>query len=557
MGRVDIRHLLSGARVRFSLIRVCWIVLLMVFGGMAANATVEKRQVDSLLQVLDAVIDSSAYYDQQLQHQLVRCRKMYENAPNLEARYELAHSLFLNYRKYRLDSALYYARQRVKMADGMHSLDSLSSARLDEADALKCLGRLHDALAVLDHIPHTPYIKGNAHYYYLYHSILLSLSQMTTDADEVAYYKPLLMNYRDTVNMVNRDDPLTVCVNTCEIEKSRGHVQSALDGLLQFGKSHSDLVTNSAIYWFVLGDTYRDIGDTQGAKYCYTMSSIIDKRHCNKTYTSLQALAWMLYNEGDTERAYHYITCSLNDVMTSNARSRLSLVGEYLPIITTAYSQKQRVSVIRRNILIAAAFIVAALLSVLLWSIYKRNKRLTMMHNELAVNNDKLLSLNSQLAELNQELVESNMIKEEYIGQLFNLCSSYISETEKQRIRILSKLKSGKNKEVQAQLDQSTMKQDLSQLFYNFDMIFLELFPDFIDRFNALLRPGEHIEVKGDNLLSPELRIYALVRLGINDSVKIASFLHYSPQTVYNYRLKTRNRSDLPKDEFIARVRRL
>ena len=149
------------------------------------------------------------------------------------------------------------------------------------------------------------------------------------------------------------------------------------------------------------------------------------------------------------------------------------------------------------------------------------------------------------------------MIKEEYIGQLFNLCSNYISEAEKNRISILGKLKTGKNKELQAQLDQSTMKQDLSQLFYNFDMIFLELFPDFIDRFNALLRPGEHIEVKGNNLLSPELRIYALVRLGINDSVKIASFLHYSPQTVYNYRLKTRNRSDLPKDEFIAHVRRL
>ena len=88
-------------------------------------------------------------------------------------------------------------------------------------------------------------------------------------------------------------------------------------------------------------------------------------------------------------------------------------------------------------------------------------------------------------------------------------------------------------------------------------MIFLELFPDFIDNFNSLLRPGERIEAKGDNLLSPELRIYALVRLGINDSVKIASFLHYSPQTVYNYRMKTRNRSDLPKEEFISRVRHL
>ena len=307
----------------------------------------------------------------------------------------------------------------------------------------------------------------------------------------------------------------------------------------------------------MLGDTYRDMGDTQGAKYCYTMSSIIDKRNCNKTYTSLQSLAWMLYNEGDTERAYRYITCSLNDVMASNARSRLSLVGEYLPIITTAYEQKQHSSATRRNILIAVSLLAAIILGVLLWIIYQRNKHLAMMHNELAANNDKLQSLNNRLEELNHELVESNMIKEEYIGQLFNLCSSYINESEKNRIRILGKLKSGKSKEVQQQLDESTMKKDLSQLFYNFDMIFLELFPDFIDNFNSLLRPGERIEAKGDNLLSPELRIYALVRLGINDSVKIASFLHYSPQTVYNYRMKTRNRSDLPKEEFISRVRHL
>lgn len=211
----------------------------------------------------------------------------------------------------------------------------------------------------------------------------------------------------------------------------------------------------------------------------------------------------------------------------------------------------------RRNILIVVAFLAAVILGILLWFIYSRNKHLAMMHRELAANNEKLQSLNARLEELNHDLVESNLIKEEYIGQLFNLCSSYINDAEKNRIRILGKLKSGKNKEVQEQLDQSTMKEDLSKLFYNFDMIFLELFPDFIERFNALLRPGEHIEVKGDNLLSPELRIYALVRLGINDSVKIASFLHYSPQTVYNYRMKTRNRSDLPKEEFVSRVRRL
>ena len=526
-------------------------------GGMNVGATIKKQQVDSLLLVLDAVIDSSDIYDSRLQHQLAQYRQLFENAPSKEASFDIAHTLFQHYRKYRMDSALYYARQRVKLAAALPSSDSLASAHLDEADALKCLGRMHDALDVLDEIPHSQYISSNAHYYYLYHSILLSLSQMTTDADEVAYYKPLLMSYRDTVNMVNGNDPLTVCVNTCEIEKSQGHIQQALDRLLQFGETHKDMVINSAIYWYVLGDTYRDNGDTQGAKYCYTMSSIIDKRNCNKTYTSLQPLAWMLYNEGDTERAYRYITCSLRDVMTSNARSRLPLVGEYLPIITAAYEQKQYTSAMRRNILVAVTLLTTLILGIMLWFIYSRNKHLALMHDELSSNNDQLQSLNSRLEELNNDLIESNIIKEEYIGQLFNLCSSYISEAEKNRIRILSKLKSGKNKEVQDYLDQSTMKEDLSKLFYNFDIIFLELFPDFIKRFNSLLRPGEHIEVKGDSLLTPELRIYALVRLGINDSVKIASFLHYSPQTVYNYRLKTRNRSDLPKEEFIARIRHL
>ena len=179
------------------------------------------------------------------------------------------------------------------------------------------------------------------------------------------------------------------------------------------------------------------------------------------------------------------------------------------------------------------------------------------MQAQLTESNNSLQQLNRQLREQGDALVESNRIKEEYIGQLFNLCSQYISETENNSTKMLGRIKMGKIKELQDQLDQSTMKQDLGQLFYNFDMIFLKLFPDFIDSFNALLRHEEHIEVKGDNLLTPELRIYALVRLGINDSVKIASFLHYSPQTVYNYRLKTRNRSDLPKEEFLSHVRRL
>ena len=539
-----------------SLLRIAAILLWLCMCCSTATAG-SQYNVDSLLHVLDAVIDSSANYDARLHQDLVSYRTANDNAEDDETRFALAHTLFKTYRKIRLDSALYFARQRVQIAQRLGIPDSLLSARLDEADALKCLGRLNDALAVLDAMPHNDYISNNAHYYSLYLSILLSLSQMTTDDVEVARYKSLLTHYRDTINLVNTSDILTVCVNTCALNKSHGRFEEALQGLLQFGEAHSELIRNSAIYWYELADTYRSMGDAESAKYCYTMSAIIDKRNSSKTYTSLQSLAWLLYQEGDTERAYRYITCSLNDVMSSNARNRLSLVGEYLPIITDAYARHQHNVAVRRNILIGIGALALAILAGLLSVIYRSNKRMKAMQAQLTESNNSLQQLNRQLREQGDALVESNRIKEEYIGQLFNLCSNYINEAEKNRIRILGKLKSGKSKEVQEQLDESTIKDDLSQLFYNFDMIFLELFPGFIDRFNSLLRPGEHIEVKGDNLLTPELRIYALVRLGINDSVKIASFLHYSPQTVYNYRLKTRNRSDLPKEEFLAHVRRL
>ena len=539
-----------------SLLRVAAILLWLCMCCSTVRAG-NQYNVDSLLNVLDAVIDSSATYDARLHQDLVSYRTANDNAEDDETRFALAHTLFKTYRKIRLDSALYFARQRVQIAQRLGIPDSLLSARLDEADALKCLGRLNDALAVLDAMPHNDYISNNAHYYSLYLSILLSLSEMTTDEVEVARFKSLLTHYRDTINLVNTSDSLTVCVNTCALNKSHGRFEEALQGLLKFGETHAELIRNSAIYWYELADTYRSMGDAESAKYCYTMSAIIDKRNSSKTYTSLQSLAWLLFQEGDTERAYRYITCSLNDVMSSNARNRLSLVGEYLPIITDAYSRHQYNVAVRRNILIGIGALALAILAGLLSVIYRSNKRMKAMQAQLSDSNNSLQQLNRQLREQGDALVESNRIKEEYIGQLFNLCSSYINEAEKNRVKMLGKLKSGKLKEVREQLDESTIKDDLSQLFYNFDMIFLELFPDFIDRFNSLLRPGEHIEVKGDNLLTPELRIYALVRLGINDSVKIASFLHYSPQTVYNYRLKTRNRSDLPKEEFLSHVRRL
>ena len=129
------------------------------------------------------------------------------------------------------------------------------------------------------------------------------------------------------------------------------------------------------------------------------------------------------------------------------------------------------------------------------------------------------------------------------IHNLESLCK--MSQKEKITV-VLSVLPSffhvpSQNSDISKMLhNQSSTTEDFKLFISKFDTIFLSIFPDFVESFNALLKEDERIQVKEGELLTPELRIYALIRLGINDNSKIANFLHYSLQTVYNYRLKMR-----------------
>ena len=140
---------------------------------------------------------------------------------------------------------------------------------------------------------------------------------------------------------------------------------------------------------------------------------------------------------------------------------------------------------------------------------------------------------------------------------MFALCSEYIDSNEKYRLQLIRKLKSGRVADIETVLQSSQSPVYLKSFFEKFDSVFLDLFPDFVERFNALMKPGHALVPHDGELLTPELRIYALVRLGINDSTKIAAFLHYSVQTVYNYRLRVRNNSIIDKREFVSRVQSL
>ena len=512
---------------------------------------------DSLLAVLDTVIEHSAQREAILQRRVDELKSAFRTSHAIPRQFTLSRKIYYNYHRLQLDSALHYARLGVQLGQLLDNPDSLVKAQLIEAEAFKCLGRHYEALQVLNGIRHDVRHPVSPSYYYQYHSNLLSLYEMASDNEDRQYYQKLMKLYRDSTDIRGGNDDISLRINQGEILKTKRQYQEAVMLLEQIRNEHPDELQHNAIFWFSLADAYEHLGKIEEAKYGYAMAAIIDKRRCSKTYTALQNLSMLLYLEGDLDRAYYYITTSLHDVIRSGARQRLSLVTGYLSIINGAHEQQQQEVVEKRNIIIAVVSLSAIMMAILLLLLYRSNKYLAAIRVQLTDSNVKLRELNDKLERANKALLESNKIKEVYIAQLFNLCSENIDQLEHLRMSVLNKLKTGQHKELALQLEHSRTQESLKSFFHRFDAVFLQLFPDFIEKFNSLLCPGEELKVKEGALLSPELRIYALVRLGITDSTKIACFLHFSPQTVYNYRQKIRNKAHNKQENFMLQVQSL
>jgi hypothetical protein len=181
---------------------------------------------------------------------------------------------------------------------------------------------------------------------------------------------------------------------------------------------------------------------------------------------------------------------------------------------------------------------------------YRQNHKLSRMSLALSQANQKLNELNLQLSTTNNSLQESNMVKEEYITHFFDVCSAYVEKLETYR-RLLNKhAKHQRIDEMLKILDYNIIKQELGELYKKFDTIFLNLYPTFVEDFNAVRTDDSKITLKYGELMNTELRIFALIRLGISNSIKIASFLRYSISTIYNYRVKARKYCNADKKTF-------
>lgn len=521
------------------------LILIVLWATMALAPIGVSAQVvnDSLLKVLDETIARRGELKTK-KHQTIGRLMSEWGSP------DMCYALFHEYISFRMDSALYYAKIFNRMMEGHCTDDSLKFVRMTIADAIKGMGQYNEALGILNEIDieHTSLsAKSVKYYWHLRHSLFHLQYLNSIDTEQATMYRDSVIACKQRMLTLYKPTDLTYQIIHASLLMFQGKPVDAQHDLVSFLRGNESEY-KSAVLAATLSEIYHELGQIDKEEEFLIRASIIDLEAASKKYTALQKLAILLYKRGDIDRAYKYITCALEDVTFCNARCRMFEIAEYLPIITSAYNTRSETYRERYLFFAITLVVLLAFLAYLVIALNKRNVHLNTARNALD-------ETNASLKQLNQQLLESNRIKEEYIGQAFNICSSYIEKQESLRKAISNKIKCGQISELSKMVDSKSQANDeMKEFFASFDAVFLTLFPDFVENFNKLLLPDEQIRVKEGELLTPELRIYALVRLGINDSTKIAGFLHFSPQTVYNYRLRMHNKSRVDRDEFTRLV---
>lgn len=521
--------------------------------------TTETRK-DSLFLVLDQVIRDKEVYAETKMKNIFSLSDKLHNALTLEDKFFIYGQLFEEYKDFQMDSALVIANKRAEIAREINLPQFTFFSDMDYVNVMIVTGMYKEALDLLDKQDRSKFISKDqfSNMYHLYHSLYLVMADYSFFDKEKDIYKEKEYQYKDSILSIL--DPSNLGYKLVEISKyqAEGNTKQVYSLSQEIYINNKDNYHFIGMLMYAMAEAYNSEGRTDMVEYFLTLSAINDLRSGVREYLSLPELAILVYNKGDVDRAYKYMKCSLEDAILCQARLRTLQMSDTLPIINTAYELKMKEEKQRLVIVIVVVIVLVIALIISFLYLYVKLKELARARKRLKLMNTELKSVNQNLKDLNEDLLESNYVKEEYIGYVFNLCSMYIDKIDNFRKKINRKIQGGQVDELYQQTSSSSfVNEEIKDFYKSFDEIFLNLYPTFISEFNNLLREEERIYPKANELLTPEMRIYALVRLGIDDSQRIAEFLHYSPQTIYNYRLKMRNKSYLSKEELYISIKNI
>ena len=520
--------------------------------------------LDTLYRRLDAAIEANDSYLQPRRQRIAQLRHDLANATDSTTRLNIYHSLYQQYHPYDNDSAILCLTRYIDLAERQGQMTAADDARALLAFQCSNAGLYTESMSTLDKIQperlttqgRTDYLVAYSHLYgeLGYYSELPEFRQQCYAKQ--GYYRSLIHQQVDSTTDVWLQ-------NEEQIHYAAGDFQKALHyNDIRLSKTEPASHQYAIVTYYRYLD-YSALGDSLQSRYWVAQSALADVTNAVTDQGSVWELANLLSHDGDLERSHRYIRYAWNCALKFNTRVRGQQVSPTLSMIDGNY-QASLASTNRKltGFGIAVSLLSAILLAMLFYSRQQR-KKLAVARNQLANNNIELQNLNAQqqtlnskLQQANRDLADSNRVKDEYVGRFLQLCSIYIDRMDSLRYQ-MNKLVKNRDFEALNRLTKSTefKEKNLAELHDSFDKAFLHLFPNFVNDFNALLQPEAQIQLTEDNKLNTTIRIFALIRLGIDDSSKIAEFLHYSVNTIYNYRARTKNGAIGNRDTFESQVK--
>lgn len=516
-----------------------------------------KTDMEKLLERVDYAIEMDGYYKQQKEKELKRLRRLAGDATTDEEELRYLDSLYRAYSNYRYDSSCAYVRKGLQLAEATHNTFYITCFKIHRASVLSVGGfydKAEDILETLD--PKQMPYEQKLYYYFTYAWLFNYWESYAAKSEFVNEFKSQKKHYMgillDNFNEKSKKSAYYQYLKGENIYLSSPTHKSVLEHYLKAFKmtAKNDRLHPMAAYG--IARYYRDLEQYDlYVKYLVEASESDGICQLMET-TALQKLAYYLYqtDKNNSKRATRYIQHSMEDAQFFNNRLRMMEISNIQPVIAANNQQAAERSRTRMEIGLICACIILTIILIL--TVVNTKQK-----NSLKKNRKEIAAQNKQLAELNKRLIDTNKRRETYMSLFMDISALYIRKLDDYRKLVSRKVKAKQTDDLLKSINSFKLAEEESSMFYiRFDKAFMELYPNFVEELNTLLKPEHHIVLPSRNELTTEVRIYALMRLGVTDSQEIATLLYYSTQTIYNYKSGMRAKA-LNRETFESDINRL
>lgn len=522
------------------------------------------NELDELILELDSVMLERQKYEANIENQIVNLKSLLsEQNSSKENKYFIINKIIEIYEYYSFEDALKYIEQNLQYAKDLNDNYLIEECNLKLSKLLISSGRYKESVDLLSKI-NKKSLDPNLliSYYSDYSGLYKRLSFYTPVNESRKNYLELYRIYSDSLVKILPKDSEKFLKFLEKQQRDNGLLNAALktnDKRLSNVESDSKLF---ALIAFERSMSYKQLGDVKQEKRYLILSAIADIKNAVKDNASMTELATILFKERDLERAYKFINFSFEDAEKYNSPLRFVNISNILPVITKAYESSTDLQDTKLKNLLIYISVLAAFLLGLVFFVYSQIKKLSITRNNLKIANKELHNLNHKLSQSNDdlnnlydELRKSDKVKVNSLGVFLNLYSDYINKLESYRKMVRKHLVTNKiNDLINLTKSNEIVNSEIKIFNKNFDEAFLHIYPDFVEKFNLLLETDSKVKYNlNSKELSTEIRIFALIRLGITSSSQISKILRYSVNTIYNYRVKIKNNA-IDRESFESNI---